>query len=50
MVADPAFRAEIGKRNMEFGPMSGEELQRRIGDTLAVSPAVVSRAVALSRE
>jgi tripartite-type tricarboxylate transporter receptor subunit TctC len=50
MVADPAFKAEIEKRNMEFGPMSGEELQKRIADTLNVPPAVVTRAIALSRE
>ena len=50
MVADPAFKAEVEKRNMEFGPMSGEELQKRIADTLNVPPAVVSRAIALSRE
>jgi tripartite-type tricarboxylate transporter receptor subunit TctC len=50
MVADPAFKAEIEKRNMEFGPMSGEELQKRIADTLDVPPTVVSRAIALSRE
>jgi tripartite-type tricarboxylate transporter receptor subunit TctC len=50
MVADPAFKAEIEKRNMEFGPLSGEELQKRIGDTLNVPETVVTRAVALSRE
>jgi tripartite-type tricarboxylate transporter receptor subunit TctC len=50
MVDDPAFKAEIEKRHMEFGPMSGEELQRRIADTLNVSPAVAARALALSRE
>jgi tripartite-type tricarboxylate transporter receptor subunit TctC len=50
MVADPAFKTEIEKRNMEFGPMSGEELQKRIADTLNVPPPVVTRAIALSRE
>jgi tripartite-type tricarboxylate transporter receptor subunit TctC len=50
MVADPAFKAEIEKRNMEFGPLSGEDLQKRIADTLNVPEAVVTRAVALSRE
>jgi tripartite-type tricarboxylate transporter receptor subunit TctC len=49
MVGDPAFEAEIEKRHMEFGPMSGEELQKRIADTLNVPPAVVARAIALSR-
>jgi tripartite-type tricarboxylate transporter receptor subunit TctC len=49
MVGDPAFKAEIEKRHMEFGPMSGEELQKRIADTLNVPPAVIARAIALSR-
>ena len=50
MVADPAFRQEVEKRQMEFDPMSGEELQRQIIHALDVSPAVIARAVALSRE
>ncbi len=50
MVADPAFKAELEKRNMEFGPMSGEDLQALLKTTLDVPPAVVSRAIALSRE
>jgi hypothetical protein len=29
--------------------MSGEELQKRIADTLNVPPAVIARAIALSR-
>jgi len=50
MVADPAFKAELEKRNMEFGPMRGEDLQSLIRTTLDVSPAVVTRAIALGRE
>ena len=50
MVADPAFKAELEKRNMEFGPMSGEELQALLRTTLDVPPPVVSRAIALARE
>jgi tripartite-type tricarboxylate transporter receptor subunit TctC len=50
MVADPAFKAEIEKRNMEFGPLSGEDLQKRITDTLNVPETVVTRAVGLSRQ
>ena len=49
MLADPAFKAEMDKRNLEFGPMSGAELQRLIGWTLDVSPDVINRAIALSR-
>jgi tripartite-type tricarboxylate transporter receptor subunit TctC len=50
MVADPAFKAELEKRHMEFGPMGGEALQALISTTLDVPPAVVSRAIALARE
>jgi tripartite-type tricarboxylate transporter receptor subunit TctC len=50
MLADPAFKAELEKRNMEFGPMSGEELQSLIKTTLDIPPAVVTRAIALGRE
>src|SRR5262249_25801334 len=32
MAADPAFKKELAKRNMEFDPLSGEELQRMIAD------------------
>jgi tripartite-type tricarboxylate transporter receptor subunit TctC len=50
MVADPAFKAELARRNMEFGPMGGEELQALLKTTLDVPPAVAARAIALSRE
>ena len=50
MLADPAFKAELERRNMEFGPMNGEELQALIKTTLDIPPAVASRAIALSRE
>ena len=50
MVADPAFKAELENRHMEFGPMSGEDLQALIGSTLDIPPAVVARAIALGRE
>jgi tripartite-type tricarboxylate transporter receptor subunit TctC len=50
MVADPAFKAELAQRNMEFGPMNGEELQSLIKTTLDVPEAVVRRAIALARE
>lgn len=49
MLADPAFKAEMDKRNMEFGPMSGDELQKLIGQTLDVSPAVIDRSIALNK-
>ena len=49
MFADPAFKAEMNKRNLEFGPMSGDDLQKLIGQTLDVSPDVVERSIALTR-
>jgi tripartite-type tricarboxylate transporter receptor subunit TctC len=49
MLEDPAFKAEMDKRNLEFGPMSGDELQKLIEQTLSVSPAVIERSIALSR-
>ena len=50
MLADPAFKAELEKRNLEFGPMSGADLQKVIGQTLDVSPAVIERSIVLSRQ
>lgn len=46
MVRDPIFIAEVKKRQMEFDPMSGEELFALIQETLNVSPAVAARAAA----
>src|SRR5262249_49341639 len=43
----PAFKAELENRHMEFGPMSGEDLQALIGSTLDIPPAVGARAIAL---
>jgi tripartite-type tricarboxylate transporter receptor subunit TctC len=50
MLADPAVKAEMDKRNLEFGPMSGDDLQKLIAQTLDVSPAVIARSIALSRQ
>jgi len=49
MLADPAFKAEMEKRNHEFAPMSGADLQTLIEQTLNVSPAVIERAIALNK-
>jgi tripartite-type tricarboxylate transporter receptor subunit TctC len=48
MVADPAFKQEMEKRRMEIGPISGEALQKRIAQTLNITPAVATRAIELS--
>jgi tripartite-type tricarboxylate transporter receptor subunit TctC len=49
MLADPAFKAEMAKRNMEFGPRSGDALQKAMEQSLSMSPAVIARAIAVSR-
>jgi tripartite-type tricarboxylate transporter receptor subunit TctC len=49
MLADPDFKAEMDKRNLEFGPMSGSDLQKLIGQTLDVPSEVVTRSIELSR-
>jgi len=46
MTKDPVFIAEVEKRNMEFDPMSGENLFKLIQETLDVTPAVAARAAA----
>jgi tripartite-type tricarboxylate transporter receptor subunit TctC len=48
MIADPAFKKEMEKRRMEIGPMSGDALQKRITETLDITPAVATRAIELS--
>ena len=50
MLKDPAFKDEVEKRNLEFGPMSGAELQKLIIDALTISPEVIKHAIAMSRE
>jgi tripartite-type tricarboxylate transporter receptor subunit TctC len=50
MVADPGFKEELVKRNMEFDPMTGEDLQRMVTQTLDVPPAVAARGNELARE
>jgi tripartite-type tricarboxylate transporter receptor subunit TctC len=49
MLVDPAFKTEMEKRHLEFAPMSGDELQKVIEQTLNVSPAVIDRAIALNK-
>ena len=50
MLRDPAFKQEVQKRNLEYGPMSGAELQKLITDALTISPDVIKHAIAMSRE
>ena len=49
MLKDPAFKQEIEQRGLEFGPMSGVELQSRVAAMLGVSHEVVKHAIASSR-
>lgn len=44
MVTDPKFIAEMEQRKMEFDPMSGEELQKRIQATLELPAALLTKA------
>jgi tripartite-type tricarboxylate transporter receptor subunit TctC len=50
MLGDPGFRQEVEKHNLEFGPMSGAELQKLITDSLTISPEIIKHAIATSRE
>ncbi len=47
MIKDPDFLADLKQARMEFGPLSGEALQKRIGETRKVSSAVLERARAV---
>jgi tripartite-type tricarboxylate transporter receptor subunit TctC len=49
MAEDPAARQEFERRNLEFAPMSGAELDKRVAAMLRVSPEVVAHAIASSR-
>ena len=49
MMADPAFKAEVLKRNLGFDPISGEELQSMIERILEISREVATRARDLSK-
>jgi tripartite-type tricarboxylate transporter receptor subunit TctC len=49
MLKDPAFQQELEQRNLEFGPMSGAEVQKRVAAMLSVSSEVVTHAIASSR-
>jgi tripartite-type tricarboxylate transporter receptor subunit TctC len=49
MVTDPKFKAEMAKRHMEIGPLGGTELQAMMIKTLDISPAVVTRAIEVSK-
>ena len=44
MAADKTFIAEMESRKMEFDPMSGEELQRRIKASLDIAPELLEKA------
>jgi tripartite-type tricarboxylate transporter receptor subunit TctC len=46
MVQDPAFRADAEAQQMEVQPLTGEELQKRIADSLDISPAIAAQAAA----
>lgn len=43
MVVDPEFTAEVKRLRIEFGPMSGKDLQAEIARLAQLPPAVVAR-------
>jgi tripartite-type tricarboxylate transporter receptor subunit TctC len=47
MVKDPALLADIKKGNIEFDPMSGEELQKLAAESVDVPAALIARAKAV---
>jgi tripartite-type tricarboxylate transporter receptor subunit TctC len=46
MLKDPAFLAEMEQRKMELDPLTGEELQKLVDGTFAISPKAAERAAA----
>ena len=42
-MADPEFRADADKRNLDIEPTTGKELQQVVEDIFKTSPAVVER-------
>jgi hypothetical protein len=41
---DPAFLEESKRRQLEFGPLPGEQVQKMIEGTIQASPEVISAA------
>lgn len=50
MIADPAFQADLKKRNIWLNPMSGEDLQAMIGKVMAIPPKQVEAAARIYAE
>lgn len=48
MVADLSFRADIARRNLDLGPLTGEVLQELIVETLNTSRPIIQQAIAIS--
>ncbi len=44
MVRDPAYLAEMKKRNVPVEPLSGEEVSKLMGETFNLSPALIEQA------
>jgi tripartite-type tricarboxylate transporter receptor subunit TctC len=49
MLADTAVKQEFERRNLEFEPMFGAELQKRVAAMLSAPPDVIRHAIASSR-
>lgn len=50
MLDEPSFAAEMKARSLSFDPLSGENLQALIAETLNLDPELVERGRSLSRE
>ena len=49
-VKDPAYIAEIKKRNLDYNPAGHAELERIVAETLATPPAVIAQAASIARK
>jgi tripartite-type tricarboxylate transporter receptor subunit TctC len=49
MLKDPEFRAEIDKSQLEFQPLSGDEVQKLVGDTANVAKHIAEQTKAILR-
>ncbi|MQA67066.1 MAG: hypothetical protein GEU76_14390 [Alphaproteobacteria bacterium] len=47
MIRDGDFLAEVKKRNIEFDPLTGEELQKVVSEAGSIPPSLVARARAV---
>jgi hypothetical protein len=49
-VKDPAYLAEIKKRNLDANPADHATLEKIVMDTLATPPAIIAQAASIARK